>query len=107
MHIWIPKINPQKRREVEKVIEHVVETASRAVEKERISVSPSRSETGYMDEKKLNEIVSKARNDKFGKVEIVRGEGGQVYLKAGDQVAELRRQKFMVANLLTGEKRRI
>ena len=106
MHIWIPKIDPRKRREVEKVIEHVVESANRAVEKERISVKPVKSESGYMDEKKLSEMVSKARKDEFGKVEI-KGEGGKVYLKAGDQVMELKRRKFMVANLLTGEKKRI
>jgi hypothetical protein len=107
MHIWIPKIDPRKRKEVEKVVEHVVETATRAVEGERVKMTASLSEVRYMDEKKMGEMASKAQRDEYGKVTIKKGEGGQVYLKAGDREIELRRRKFVVADLLTGEKRTI
>jgi hypothetical protein len=38
---------------------------------------------------------------------VVKGEGGQVYLKAGNEEVEVKRGKFTVANLVTGEKKKI
>jgi ribosome recycling factor len=107
MHIWIPKIDPRKRREVEKVVEHVVETATKSIRSERAKMATSLSEVRYMDEKKMGEMALKAQRDEYGKVTIKKGEGGQIYLKAGDHEIELRRKKFLVADLLTGEKKAI
>jgi hypothetical protein len=93
---------------MEKVVEHVVESAVKAVEGEKIKRSLNvEGSAGYLDEKKLSEIASKARGDDFGRVAVVKGEGGQVYLKAGHEDVEIKRSKFTVANLITGEKKKI
>jgi hypothetical protein len=91
---------------MERVVEHVVESATRGVEvvKERgVEVGSG----GYLDEKRLSEIAGKASSDEHGRVAVVKGEGGQVYLKAGHEEVEVRRSKFTVANLMTGEKKKI
>lgn len=110
-YIWIPKIPHRKRREMEKVVEHVVESATKGMEKvrseaQRIEARGSGS-GGYLDERKLSEMAGKARVDEAGRVAVVKGEGGQVYLKAGHEEVEIKRSKFMVANLVTGEKKKI
>jgi len=105
MHIWIPKIDPRKRREIEKVVEHVVETSTKPLKSDKKEMITSLSEVRYMDEKKMGEMASKAQHDEYGKVTIKKGEGGQVYLKAGESEIELKRKKFLVADLLTGEKK--
>ena len=102
-YIWIPRIPHRKRREMERVVEHVVESATKGVERR---VEESRM-GGYLDERKLSEMAGKARGDEHGRVAVVRGEGGQVYLKAGNEEVEVRRSKFMVANLITGEKKKV
>jgi hypothetical protein len=107
MHIWIPKIDPRKRREIEKVVEHVVETSTKTFRVDKREMTTSLSEVKYMDEKKMGEMALKAQRDEYGKVTIKKGEGGQVYLKAGDHEIELKRRKFVVADLLTGEKKAI
>ena len=107
-YIWIPKIPHRKRREMERVVEHVVESAIKGVEGESLKVRKSEPLTvGYMDEKKLNEMAGKARVDEHGRVAVIKGEGGQVYLKAGHEEVEIKRSKFTVANLITGEKKKI
>lgn len=105
-YIWIPKIPHRKRREMEKVVEHVVESATKGMEKLGSGAQESRS-GGYLDEKKLSEFAGKARVDEHGRVSVVKGEGGQVYLKAGHEEVEIKRSKFTVANLVTGEKKKI
>lgn len=110
-YIWIPKIPHRKRREMEKVVEHVVESATKGMEKlgsgaQGSGAQESRS-GGYLDERKLSEIAGKARVDEAGRVSVVKGEGGQVYLKAGHEEVEIKRSKFTVANLVTGEKKKI
>jgi len=114
-YIWIPKIPHRKRREMEKVVEHVVESATKGMEKvgsgaqERRAVESGASggTGGYLDERKLGEFAGKARGDEHGRVAVVKGEGGQVYLKAGHEEVEIKRSKFTVANLVTGEKKKI
>jgi len=105
-YIWIPKIPHRKRREMERVVEHVVESATKGIERvERRAVEVGSG--GYLDERRLSEMAGKARVDEHGRVAVVKGEGGQVYLKAGNEEVEVKRSKFMVANLATGEKKKI
>jgi hypothetical protein len=93
---------------MERVVEHVVESALKGVEGENLKVRKSEPITaGYLDERKLSEMASKARVDEAGRVAVVKGEGGQVYLKAGHEEVEIKRSKFTVANLITGEKKKI
>jgi hypothetical protein len=91
---------------MERVVEHVVESATKGMERERRGVVVCGS-GGYLDEKRLSEMAGKARADEQGRVAVVKGEGGQVYLKAGNEEVEVKRSKFMVANLVTGEKKKI
>jgi len=107
-YIWIPKISPRKRREMERVVEHVVESAVKGVEGESLKGRKTEPLTvGYLDERKLSEMAGKARGDEHGRVAVVKGEGGQVYLKAGHEEVEIKRSKFTVANLITGEKKKV
>jgi hypothetical protein len=104
-YIWIPRIPHRKRKEMERVVEHVVESATkfeglRERKSEPVSV-------GYLDERRLSEVASKARVDEHGRVAVVKGEGGQVYLKAGHEEVEIKRGKWTVADLTTGKKREI
>jgi hypothetical protein len=105
-YIWIPRIPHRKRREMERVVEHVVESATKGMEREG-SRSVGSSSGGYLDERKLSEMAGKARGDEHGRVAVVKGEGGQVYLRAGNEEVEVKRGKFTVANLITGEKKKI
>jgi hypothetical protein len=104
-YIWIPRISHRKRREMERVVEHVVESATKFEGLERRRSEPV--SVGYLDERRLSEVASKARVDEHGRVAVVKGEGGQVYLKAGNEEVEVKRSKFTVANLITGEKKKI
>jgi hypothetical protein len=105
-YIWIPKIPHRKRKEMERVVEHVVECATKGMEKvERRAVESGSS--GYLDERRLSEIAGKARVDEHGRVAVVKGEGGQMYLKAGHEEIEIRRSKWTVADLTTGKKKEI
>jgi len=110
-YIWIPKIPHRKRKEMEKVVEHVVESATKGMEKVGSGAQERRAveggSGGYLDERKLGEFAGKARGDEHGRVAVVKGEGGQVYLKAGHEEVEIKRSKFTVANLVTGEKKKI
>jgi len=105
-YIWIPRIPHRKRREMEKVVEHVVESATKGMERVERRAEENRF-GGYLDEKKLSELAGRARADEHGRVAVVKGEGGQVYLKAGHEEVEIKRSKFTVANLETGEKKKI
>jgi hypothetical protein len=91
---------------MEKVVEHVVESATKGMERVERGVV-ERGSGGYLDERKLSEFAGKARVDEQGRVAVVKGEGGQVYLKAGHEEVEIRRSKFTVANLITGEKKKV
>jgi hypothetical protein len=106
-YIWIPKIPHRKRREMERVVEHVVESATKGMEREERRAVGGSSTGGYLDERKLSEMAGKARGDEHGRVAVVKGEGGQVYLKAGNEEVEVKRSKFTVANLITGEKKKV
>jgi len=104
-YIWIPKYPIKKRKEVEKVIEHVVESSIKDLERPKIETSDS---PRYFSAKELERITAKAQNDELGKVSVVRDSEGRTFLKAGEgEVVEVKRRKFMVANLLTGEKKEI
>jgi hypothetical protein len=96
---------------MEKVVEHVVESATKGMEREGSGAQGRRAvesgSGGYLDERKLSEFAGKARGDEHGRVAVVKGEGGQVYLKAGHEEVEIKRSKFTVANLVTGEKKKI
>jgi hypothetical protein len=107
-YIWIPRIPHRKRREMERVVEHVIESAVKGVEGERVKVGGSVGGSGgYLDERRLSEVARKAKVDEYGRVAVVKGEGGQVYLRAGNEEVEIKRSKFMVANLVTGEKKKV
>jgi hypothetical protein len=93
---------------MERVVEHVVESAVKGVENESLKGRKSEPMAfGYMDERRLGEMAGKARVDEHGRVAVVKGEGGQVYLKAGHEEVEIRRSKWTVADLTTGKKREI
>jgi len=104
-YIWIPKYPIRKRKEIERVVEHVVESSLKGLEKPKVEVGGS---PKYFSAKELERITEKAQRDELGKVRIVKDEEGRTFLKAGDgEVIEVKRKKFMVANLITGEKKEL
>ena len=104
-YIWIPKYPIRKRKEIERTIEHIVETSTKNLEKIE---SPKVSSSGpkYFSFKELERLSQKAQNDEMGKISVIRDSEGRTFLKAGSQKIEIKRKRFEVAKL-DGEKTKV